>query len=661
MKARPGGRDRHFLLFLLLAAAAGGLSTFPLPGHGQRSGDHPAHLANAVETERLLASGEVVGWSEFKLAGHLANGYYPPLAALLVAGAHRVGRPWLDWDAAYDACLLAVFCLGGALVFAFLRSWVGTAASLVGTVVAFWLDPGALWVGGRFFTLELGVWPFALSAFLVVGALAMLPAVLARPTLPRMAALAVVVALALLAHPFALVMLGLLGPTRVALMPGPLRSRPGILASLASVALGLLLAAWWLLPFASRAAGVERWPADGIYGREALHLLATGAVFRGAPAGLLPWALLGTVAGLRTPRRSGVLWAALVAGTIWVVTLEPLWPGQLRGLLENAQWVRLQMVGRWLFFGLAGLGVVMLLRGLARAASWRTVMAGTVLVACTVAMVRRDGQPGMHLGACWPKADDVALEEIGHSLAQGSGRVALYSADINHHCMLRLVPWAGRPYIKLGFTPADTVAEKFWTLEPTLLARAGVTAVVSDGDWPAALADLPLVQRLGRFSVRRISPLSRAESLTPGADAQVVSADERRLLLRVSGPPGPVRVRLYVTSDPGWEAMQGGRRLPLLDEGLGEGRFLTLRTDPGLVELRHRRSIADRVAPWISWTALLVLVGALAVEALWRAAAALNLTVPASGTVRRTTTPLPTVEEMDAAREKSVAYREPGA
>ena len=93
-------------------------------------------------------------------------------------------------------------------------------------------------------------------------------------------------------------------------------------------------------------------------------------------------------------------------------------------------------------------------------------------------------------------------------------------------------------------------------------------------------------------------------------------------------------------------------------EGFGEARFLTLRADPGLVELRHRRSVADRVAPWISWTALLVLLGALAVEALWRAAA-LGLTVSASGTVGRTT-PLPSVEEMDAAGEKSVAYREPG-
>jgi hypothetical protein len=619
MGPRTGGRVRPFLLFLLLAAAAGGLSTFPLPANGQRSGDHPAHLANAVETERLLARGQVVGWSDFKYAGHLANGYYPPLAALLVAGVHRVGRPLLDWDAAYDACLLAVLCLGGALVFAFLRGLAGTAAALVGTVVAFWLDPGALWVGGRFFVLELGVWPFALSAFLVAGALAILPAVLARPTLPRLAALAVLVALAVLAHPFAVVMLGLLGPTRAALVPAPLRTRPGILASLVSGAFGFLLAAWWLLPFAARAGGVERWPADGIHGHEALHLLATGAVFRGAPAGLLPWALLGTVAGLRTSRRSGVLWAALAAGTIWFLTLEPLWPGRLVGLLENAQWVRLQIAGRWLFFGLAGLGAVMLARGLARAASWRTVLAGTGLVACTVAMVLGDRQPRMHLRACWPEADDAVLRDIGRSLAQGSGRVALYSADTNHHCLLRLVPWAGRPYIKLGFTPADTVEDKFWTLDPTILARIGVTAVVSDGGWPAALAALPLVQRQGRFSVRGISPLPRAESLTPGADAQVVSADEERLLLRVSGPPGPVRVRLYVTSDVGWEATQGDRPLPLLDEHLGEGRLLTFRAEPGPVELHHRRSLADRVAPWISWAAFLVLGSALTLEALRRA------------------------------------------
>ncbi len=43
------------------------------------------------------------------------------------------------------------------------------------------------------------------------------------------------------------------------------------------------------------------------------------------------------------------------------------------------------------------------------------------------------------------------------------------------------------------------------------------------------------------------------------------------------------------------------------------------------------------------------------------AALALSLTVGASGAVRLSTVPLITVEEIDAARKKTVAYRAPGA
>ncbi len=43
------------------------------------------------------------------------------------------------------------------------------------------------------------------------------------------------------------------------------------------------------------------------------------------------------------------------------------------------------------------------------------------------------------------------------------------------------------------------------------------------------------------------------------------------------------------------------------------------------------------------------------------AAAAMSLTVSASGSVRTSTTPLLTPEEIDAAAKKTVAYRKPGA
>jgi hypothetical protein len=600
---------------LLLAFVLGELSAGTLPGHGQRSGDHPAHLANAVETQGLLNEGRVLGWTDFKFAGHLANVHYPPLASLMVAGVDRLLG---DWDKAYDAVFLLILGLGAAMVFAFLDGFAGPVAAIAATFVAFFLDRGALWVGGRFFVIELGVWPFALSAFLAAGALALLPGLVRRPSALRALLLAVLIALAVLAHPFALLLIGLPGALRVALLPRDHLRPAGLLAVAGAGVLGLALTAWWLLPFLARSGELERWHADGVGGREALRLLFTGAVFRGAPRGLLPWALLGAWNGLRTSRGRDVLWAVLCAGIIWLLTIEPLWPHALRDTLESAQWVRLQILGRWLFFGLAGLGLEAVLRALGQR-RWRSAaLTALPLAACTALMTLPARERELHLGPCWSEEDDLALQDLGRSLSRGSGRVALYSADENRHCLMRLAAFAGRPYLKLGFTPADTEAEKFWTLDPQLLARTGVTEVVSDGSWPEAFAGLPTVARAGRFSVREIQPLPRAESLSPGIQVEVLSVSERGIRLRLSGHPGEARVRVYETADRGWRAFRDGTPVRLDVETVDSGRFLMLTTGPGVVDLRYAGVPALNAGTRLSAVAALAALAMLAVEAVRR-------------------------------------------
>jgi len=606
------GRARPLLLGLLLASVLGCLSVGTLPGHGQRSGDHPAHLANAVETQHLLNQGRVLGWTDFKFAGHLANVHYPPLAALMVAGAHRLLGD--DWDRAYDAVLLIVLGLGAALVFAVLNGFAGWVAAIAAIFVAFVCDRGALWVGGRFFVLELGVWPFALAAFLAAGALALLPGLVERPSIVRSVLLAVVIALAVLAHPFALLLIGLPGALRVGLLPRDQLRSTGLLALAGAGLLGLALAACWLLPFLARSSELEHWHADGLQGREALRLLISGAVFRGAPRGLLPWALLGAWVGLQTSRRRDVLWAVVCAGAMWLVTIEPLWPHALRGALESAQWVRLQIIGRWLFFGLSGLGLAALLRALARRRWRRAVLMGLPLTACTAFMALTPGEHELHLGPCWSEQDDLALRGLGRSLSGGSGRLALYSADQNRHCLMRLPAFAGRPYLKLGFTPADTAAEKFWTLDPRLLARMGVTEVVSDGPWPEAFAGLPTVAQAGRFSVREVPPLPRAESLSSQIQVEVLSVSERAVRLRLSGRSGEARVRVYVTADPGWRAIRNGMPVRVDADAVEGGRFLVLTTEPGVVELRHADLPALSAGTGVSAVAALAALIMLAVD-----------------------------------------------
>ena len=603
---RTGGRRAEFF-FLLLGALVGGSSAFSFIRSGPLSGDHPAHLANAVETNRLLERGEVVGWSDFKFAGHLSSGYYPPLGALLVDGVHRVGAGRLDWDGALAISLVLAAAAGGALLLAFFRSWAGSAVAFIAVVLAFWVDQGDLWVGGRFFFLELGVWPFVLSAFLAMGAIALIPPLLLHPTAGRILATAVLVGLSVLAHPFGLVLLALVGGSRAFSLRTLVRTRRWV-AAVAAAALGLLLAAWWLVPFMLRAGGVENWPADGVWGREALHLLAVGAVFRGAPAGLLPWAALGALVALRH-RGAGLRWALGLTILLWLVTWEPLWPRWARPVLEGGQWVRLQIAGRWLFFALAAVGALTLLRTPARGAIPRRLIAAAALVAASVFMVRLDHRraaPG--LGPCWSTSDDADLRALASDLRRGAGRLALYAPDENRHCILRAVPWAGRPYVKLGFTPADTFADKFWTVDPLLLQRIGVTAVLSDGPPPPSLGSAPLVQRRGRFEVHLLPELSRVESLSPGETVEVVAWTDERILLRVAGTQSEIPLRLYVTASPRWEAYEGGRRVPLRTVSIGGGRFLELIARPGLVDIQFSPSIAERASALVSLISLLALI-----------------------------------------------------
>jgi hypothetical protein len=446
----------------------------------------------------------------------------------------------------------------------------------------------------------------------------LLPALVLRPSILRAVLLAVVIALAVLAHPFALVLIGLPGALRVGLLPRRLVRAPGLLAVAGAGFLGLALAAWWLLPFLARSGELEHWHADGLQGREALRLLLTGALFRGAPRGLLPWALLGAWAGLRTSHRRDVLWAVVCAGVIWLLTIEPLWPHALRGALESAQWVRLQIIGRWLFFGLAGLGLEALVRTVVREPWRRAALVALPLAACTALMALPARERELHLGPCWSEQDDLALRGLGRSLSGGSGRMALYSADPNRHCLMRLPAFAGRPYLKLGFTPADGEAEKFWTLDPLLLARTGVTEIVSDGAWPEELAGLPMVAQAGRFSVRKVQPLPRAESLSPGVQVEVLSVWERGVRLRLRGRPGEARVRVYVTADPGWRAVRNGTPVRVDADDVGGGRFLLLTTEPGVVELRHAGVPALGAGTGVSSAAALIALAVLAVEAARR-------------------------------------------
>src|SRR5260370_41467250 len=124
-----------------------------LPPHSQ---DHNFHLANAVETELLLRSGRLVGWSDFQLGGYLANGFYPPAVSASIAALHWIGRGALSWDAAYSMVFRAFLVTFAISIFALVRPIAATWPAVATAAVALLWDRGGLFNGGWAFSLALG-------------------------------------------------------------------------------------------------------------------------------------------------------------------------------------------------------------------------------------------------------------------------------------------------------------------------------------------------------------------------------------------------------------------------------------------------------------------------------------------------------------------------
>ena len=160
---------------------------------------------------------------------------------------------------------------------------------------------------------------------------------------------------------------------------------------------------------------------------------------------------------------------------------------------------------------------------------------------------------------------------------------------------------------KLGFTPADGSAAKFWTLDPTLMARVGVTIILSDGALPGSLARLPLALRRGRFEVHELAPMSRVESLAPWARVDVLAWENDVVSSALRMAPAQ---SLFACRDvfSGVGCLSGRKADPVREEQFG-GSFIALQVEPGLVELRFHHSLLERVCVWISLGCLLAVLG----------------------------------------------------
>ena len=202
---------------------------------------------------------------------------------------------------------------------------------------------------------------------------------------------------------------------------------------------------------------------------------------------------------------------------------------------------------------------------------------------------------------CYTAGEEAGLARLLRESRprMGQGRVALYNPSDHRHCLLLAVPWLERPFFKVGYTPATVFGGKFSTQDPRMLGHLGVTAVLMDAPASGPLAGLPVLARWGRFEVRKVRPLPRVSTSTPGAAAEVLSWEDEAVRLRLAGPES-TEVLLWMGWAPEWEATREGQVVPL-ELALVEGaRLMKLRAGPGEVVLRFGSSRGARPAALLS-------------------------------------------------------------
>jgi len=622
MGARPS-RLRGALPYLTVVLIALLVCPSLLVGLPPHSHDHNFHLANAVETERLLRGGRLVGWSDFQFGGHLANGFYPPAVSAAIAALHWIARGRLSWDAAYSIVVLAFLVTYAISIFALVRRIAGAWPAVATAAVALLWDRGALFNGGWYFYLNLGVWPFGFCVAWVLAALAVLPRTFNERGVGRVWAVAVFSALAVLTHPFALMVLPVLAGLQFVVWAamGRIQLR-GMLRAAVALGLGLALSAWWWAPFMLRSGELEKYAVPPVSVPLFLELLSKGSGGDLVSWWVLPGALVGTWLAWREREPWG-RWCGLAGWGLMLFSTEipylPLRVDLQHGWLATLQLVRLQAVGRLFLMALA-------VRALFEAAKYarrrfpgfrRSWLVGAgAAAACGVAAlllagklkVPRSGAP--HRPTCYSRSEEIELRELLDALKprlQGR-RLAVGDGD---HCLVLSVSLIEVPFFKIGRTPASLFGGKFSTEDPVVLGRVGVAALIGDAPIDGPLAGLPVIERRGRFEARALEPLARIEASDPAARVSVRHWSDEEIRLQLDAP-GETDLRLWVNFSPQWKAAHEGQPLPVNVAPIGEARLIQLRSPPGAIRLQFAIRPSTRVCQAISLLAVAAMLGSLA-------------------------------------------------
>jgi hypothetical protein len=565
--------------------------------------DHGVQWLKVIELERLLRSGHLTGWSDFEFAGYPANVLYPFGSYLVVAVLHVL--PGVSLLTAYSwsvfLCLLGVALACYVVGRIHFSHATGVVAGLITLV-----DPGDFSIGGYSFSVNWGCWPCAAAGSGTLVAVALLPGALQRGTVRALAPVGILLGASVMFHPVALLLAVAIAPlvllaavTSEAPLPFKL-----LVQRLAIVVLGAIAAcAFWVIPFleAERLFGIHEMHWAPFRSADIWGALWDGSLYK---LGLWQGAAL---CGLLLLARRADLFARLVV--IAVPALIVLSTGDAlvylrvryahgQSPIDIMQLQRLCYLIRPLSFVAAAYALVTVAPSLRawKGIGWRRmtlrVLAGLLAIFFVLL-------PGARLPVGDAIVDELspmqhdALEralDAAKPLVGANDRLALYCSGANDHTLVGPAALRGFKIAKIGYMPQTQFKNQLWSDDPTALARAQVTAVLSRGPVSPSLAPFRLVGRYGEYEVRALQRLPRAWIEEGPGEVEVLEWGDRQIRVSVHGAGPRSRLRLMLGYYDAWRQANGAKLAPYDFRGL---TMSTLPVTDGVVTLRFRTQARD--------------------------------------------------------------------
>lgn len=224
------------------------------PGYPSTT-DHTTHLLRCWLTENgLWRHGTILPWVSAIGAGVPLNDLYPPGGAILYCLLRALTLFLVHYSKVYALTVFVSWFLFVFSIYIFVRHYFGRVGALFSSLLLF-IDPGSVALYGYAQCFFYSLWPMELSAGFFILAVLVHLRTLDRPTgYWEMAALALLAMCALLGHIFALLVLLLNLPIFTFIFLCRNRWQDTLRYSVRNIvfiSIGLLLAAWWAIPFMS--------------------------------------------------------------------------------------------------------------------------------------------------------------------------------------------------------------------------------------------------------------------------------------------------------------------------------------------------------------------------------------------------------------------------